>query len=95
MLPRHRIATHPGEILLDEFLVPLEISRAAFARHIGVPGRTISAVVRGERALDARLAWLLSGALETSPEFWMTLQSNHDLTAARPKRRIRPLRRSA
>src|SRR5687767_12408000 len=55
---------------------------------VGVPFRAVSAVVRGERTVDARRAGLLSGALERAPRFWMTMQADHDPTAARPERRI-------
>jgi addiction module HigA family antidote len=46
MLPRHRIPTHPGEILLEEFLKPLEVTQVAFARHIGVPVQRVNELVQ-------------------------------------------------
>jgi addiction module HigA family antidote len=83
-----RCPTHPGEILLEEFLRPLGMTQAAFARHIGVPAQRVSAITRGERGVTADTAWLLAQALNSSPEFWLNLQSAHDLARTRPKRRI-------
>ena len=49
MLPDNRIPTHPGEILLEEFLKPLGVTQVAFARHIGVPLQRINEIIRGEK----------------------------------------------
>lgn len=86
MLPEHRIPTHPGEILLEEFLAPLEMSQVAFARHIGVPLQRINEIVRGKRGVTPETAWLFSQALGTTPEFWINLQSAYDLARSRPQR---------
>ncbi len=91
MLPQNRISTHPGEILLHEFLVPLGQSQKGLAAHLGVPIQRINELVRGKRGVTPSTAWLLSQALGTSPEFWMNLQNNHDLSMARPKKRVRKL----
>ena len=88
MLPENRIPTHPGEILLEEFLIPLEISQVAFAAHVGVPVQRINEIVRGKRGVTPESAWLFAQALGTSPEFWLNLQTNYDLALARPKRKI-------
>ena len=88
MLPRNRIPTHPGEILLHEFLVPMGVTQVAFARHIGVPVQRINELVRGKRGVTPETAWLLAQALGTSPEFWINLQANHDLAANRPDRSV-------
>jgi addiction module HigA family antidote len=93
MLSKRRIPTHPGEILVEEFLAPLGISQVALARHIDVPVQRISEIARKKRGITAETAWLLAGALGTTPEFWVNLQSSHDLAAKRPKRRVRRLRR--
>lgn len=95
MLPKHRIPSHPGEILLHEFLEPIGTSQVAFAKHIGVPLQRLNEIVRGRRGISPETAWLLAGALRTTPEFWINLQSQHDLARSRPTRRVRPLRRSA
>jgi addiction module HigA family antidote len=55
MLPKNRIPTHPGEILLEEFLVPLEMSQVAFAEHIGVPVQRVNEIVRGKRGVTPRV----------------------------------------
>ncbi|MDO9302030.1 MAG: HigA family addiction module antitoxin [Anaerolineales bacterium] len=88
MLPENRIPTHPGEVLLEEFLHPLELSQVAFAKHIGVPVQRVNEIVRGKRGISPDTAWLLAQAFGTSPEFWLNLQTNYDLALARPKRRI-------
>lgn len=77
---------HPGEILFEEFMVPLDISINRLARSIGVPPGRISAIVNGKRAVTADTALRLAQYLGTSSEFWMGLQSEFDLRIA--KRRI-------
>lgn len=91
MLPRNRVPTHPGEILLEEFLKPLGISQVAVAEHLGIPVQRINELVRGKRGVTPETAWLLAGALDTTPEFWINLQSQHDLVRARPRRKVRHL----
>jgi addiction module HigA family antidote len=88
MLPENRIPTHPGEILLEEFLVPMNVSQVAFAAHIGVPTQRVNEIVRGKRGVTPETAWLFAEALGTSPEFWLNLQSNYDLVRFRPKRQV-------
>jgi addiction module HigA family antidote len=88
MHPRLRTPTHPGEILLEEFLAPMGLTQMDLARHLGVPIQRINEVVRGRRGVSAETAWLLSQALGTTPEFWMNLQMNHDLVACRPSRKV-------
>ena len=95
MLPENRIATHPGEILKEEFLVPGGITQVAFARHIGIPLQRVNEVIRGKRGITPATAWLLSQALGTTPQFWMNLQDAHDLTCNRPERTVRRLINSA
>ena len=89
MLPENRIPTHPGEILLEEFLVPMNVSQVAFAAHIGVPVQRVNEIVRGKRGITPETAWLFAEALGTSPEFWLNLQSNYDLVRFRPKRQVK------
>lgn len=94
MLPKHRIPTHPGEILLEEFLDPLEVTQVAFSKHIGVPVQRINELIRGKRGVTPETAWLLAQALGTTPQFWINLQTNFDLAVNRPKRTVRRLRRA-
>lgn len=84
MIPENRIPTHPGVILSREFLVPLGISQVAFAAHLGVPVQRINELVRGKRGVTPETAWLLSQALNTTPELWINLQAAYDLARSRP-----------
>lgn len=88
MLPENRIPTHPGEVLLEEFLTPLGLTQVAFAGHIGVPVQRVNEIVRGKRGITPETAWLFGQALGTSPEFWLNLQTNHDLARFRPRRKV-------
>lgn len=74
---------HPGEVLLEEFLVPLEISQNALARAAGVPPRRINEIVLGKRSITADTALRLAAALGTSERFWLGLQADYDLEEAR------------
>lgn len=88
MLPNHRIATHPGEVLREEFLAPMRLSAADLARHINRPPAEVDAVLNEEAPVTAELAWLLGMAFDTTAEFWINLQSNHALTRSRPNHQI-------
>jgi addiction module HigA family antidote len=79
MIPESRIPTHPGVILSQEFLGPLGVSQVAFAAHLRVPVQRINELVRGKRGITPETAWLLSQALNTTPEFWINLQTAYDL----------------
>ena len=74
---------HPGEILLEEFLIPMEISQNRLARAMGVPPRRINEIVHGKRAVTADTAIRLALALGTSEQFWMGLQADFDLEEAK------------
>lgn len=91
MLPKNRVPTHPGEILLEDFLKPLGVSQVGLAEHLDIPVQRINELVRGKRGVTSETAWLLAGALGTTPEFWISLQSNHDLARNRPKKKVRRL----
>ena len=93
MLPRSRLPTHPGEILLEEFLVPLDLSQVDLAEHLEVPVQRINEIVRGKRGVTPETAWLLAQAFDTTPEFWISLQANYDLAAKRPDRSVAKIRR--
>lgn len=88
MIPENRIPTHPGEILLEEFLVPLEMTQVALAGHLQIPTQRINEIVRGKRGITPETAWLLAEAFGTPPQFWLNLQMNYDLAHSRPKRRV-------
>lgn len=94
MLPENRVPTHPGEVLLEEFLRPLDLTQVGFARHIGVPVQRVNEIVKGKRGVTSETAWLLAQALGTTPQFWMNLQSAHDLAKGRPDREVEPVARA-
>ena len=91
MIPLNRTATHPGIILLKEFLEPLELTQKALAMHVGIPVQRVNEIVRGKRGITPQTAWLFAEALNTSPEFWLNLQALHDLSANRPEHHLQPL----
>lgn len=70
---------HPGEILLEEFLKPLNISQYRLAKDINVPARRINEIVQGKRAISADTALRLSRYFGLSERFWMNLQARDDL----------------
>ena len=70
---------HPGEILNEEFLLPLKVTQYRLAKAIGVDPTRIHSIVQGERSVTAETALLLSRFFGNSAEFWMGLQSQYDL----------------
>ena len=74
---------HPGEVLLEEFLKPMDLSQNAIARAIGVPPRRINEIVLGKRGITADTAIRLAKHFGTSEQFWMGLQADYDLEEAR------------
>jgi addiction module HigA family antidote len=70
---------HPGEILAEEFLLPMNITQYRLAKAIGVDPRRIHAIVHGQRAITAETALLFSRFFGNSACFWMGLQNQHDL----------------
>lgn len=88
---------HPGEILREEFLAPLELSANRLAHALGIPTNRISEIVAERRNVTADTALRLSRALGTSPEFWMNLQKAYELRSAEIElgpelKAIKPLR---
>ena len=73
---------HPGEILSEEFLKPMDISQNKLAMDIHVPTPRINAIVKGTRAITADTALRLGKYFGTGPEFWINLQANYDLCVA-------------
>ncbi len=76
---------HPGEILLEEFLIPLEISQYRLARDISVPARRINEIVLGKRAISADTALRLSEYFGMSEKFWLNLQMRYNLEVEKDK----------
>ncbi len=79
MLPTQRPPTHPGEMLLKEFLEPLGITQTALAHHLGWPYARLNEIIHGRRGTSAASALALGEALGTGPEFWLNLQRDWDL----------------
>lgn len=86
MLPMNRPPTSPGQMLLEEFLKSRGITQVELAARMGVPVQRVNTIVNGKRGISAETAILLSEALDTTPEFWMGLQADHDLWHALRKR---------
>ena len=92
MIPKNRVTTHPGTILLKEYLEPMGLTQKELADHLDIPIQRVNEIVRGKRGISPDTAWLLSEAFDTSPEFWLNLQSMHDLSVNRPNRHIKSLK---
>ena len=95
MQPKHRVPTHPGQILLEEFLRPMGVTQVVLAEHIGVSVQRVNELVRGKRGASPETAWLLAQAFGTTPEFWINLQAQHDLAKCKPSRGVGRLKRPA
>lgn len=80
-----RKPTTPGEILREEFLVPLGMTQVELASRIRVPLQRVNTIIAGRRAVTAETALLLAKVFKTTPEFWMNLQTAVDLWEARQK----------
>lgn len=83
MIPKHRKPSHPGEILIEEFLGPMGLSQVELARRMGVPVQRVNTLINAKRDITAETAILLSRVLKTTPEFWMNLQDTLDLYEAK------------
>lgn len=76
---------HPGEILLEEFLKPLNISQYRLAKDISVPARRINEIIQGKRSVSADTALRLSRYFGLSERFWLNLQARHDIEVEKDK----------
>jgi addiction module HigA family antidote len=77
-----RVRTHPGEVLREEYLVPLGMSARALAKALGVPANRVTEIMRGERDVSADTAIRLGRYFGTDPRFWLNLQAAYDLSVA-------------
>ena len=94
-MPTHREPTHPGEMLLEEFLLPMEITQRQLADAIHVPYQRVNEIVNGRRGVTPSTALRLARFFGMSPDFWMNLQLRWDLyqaqqTEASTLKTIRP-----
>ena len=78
-LPTRRPPTHPGEMILEEFLKPLGVSQSAFAARLGISYSRLNALVRGRRRVTPEIALRLARVLGASAELWLNCQQNCDL----------------
>ncbi|MFB9725942.1 HigA family addiction module antitoxin [Haloechinothrix salitolerans] len=76
---------HPGEILVEEFLIPLDITQQRLAVEIDVPPRRINEIVHGKRRISADTALRLARYFETSERFWINIQSRYDIEVERDR----------
>ncbi|WP_353682442.1 HigA family addiction module antitoxin [Candidatus Aquicultor secundus] len=79
MMKKKLHSVHPGEVLLEEFLKPMDMSQNRLAINIGVPARRINEIVLGKRSITADTALRLARFFGTSAEFWLGLQAQYDL----------------
>lgn len=82
MIPKHRPPTHAGEILLEEFLKPLNLTQVQAAEKMGISQNRLNELIRGKRGVTADTALRLAKLLKTTPEFWLNLQNACDLYQA-------------
>jgi antitoxin HigA-1 len=78
-IPTHRPPTHPGEMLLEEFLNPMTLTQSELAQAIAVPYQRINEIVNGRRGITPSTALRLAQFFGMSPDFWMNLQQRWDL----------------
>src|SRR3954470_11953732 len=86
-----RLRTHPGEILREEYLVPLGLSARALAKDLDVPANRLTEIMRGVRDVTADTAIRLGRYFGTDPRFWLNLQTAHDLSKAEKARSYRKI----
>jgi antitoxin HigA-1 len=91
-LPSHRPPTSPGEMLREEFLVPLGITQSELGERMGVPVGRVNQILQEKRAVTADTAVRLSRVLGMSAEFWLGLQTDWDLWHARREVNLRDLK---
>ena len=94
-VPKYRPPTHPGEMLLEEFLEPMSLTQKELADAIHVPYQRVNELVKGKRGMTPSTALRLAKFFGMSPDFWMTLQLRWDLFHARQSeaeelKKIRP-----
>ena len=86
MTPKQKIKPiHPGEVLLEDYLKPLQMSQSALAKAIGVPADRISEIVRGRRGISGDTAVRLAHYFDTTPDLWSGLQADFDIETARDR----------
>jgi antitoxin HigA-1 len=100
MIKINRKPTHPGEILKEEYLVPLEISQTRLAEDLGISSRYVNEIINHKRSVTSELALKLSRYFSTSAELWLNLQNKYDLYSVLKSKKkeiskVRPYKASA
>lgn len=96
MLPKNRAPTHPGEMLLKEFLEPNNLTQKALAEHLGWTYARLNEIIHGKRGLTADSALALADAFKMEAEFWLNLQRDWELWHAQKKHKhVKPLKLAA
>jgi len=93
MIPKKRAPTHPGEMLLEEFLRPLDITQTEFAERIGVSYPRLSEVIHGKRSLTTDTALRLEQVFGMEAQFWLNLQLLWDLYQAKQSPTLRDIQK--
>ncbi len=99
-IPTHRLPTHPGEMLLEEFLKPMGITQRELSDLIQVPYQRINEIINGKRGITPSTALRLAKAFEMSEDFWINVQLRWDLYRAKQKeikiiQSIKPLQQAS
>jgi addiction module HigA family antidote len=92
MIPKNRIPTHPGEILLEDFMRPMEVTQTELAEHLSTSVQRVNELINGKRGVTPDTAWLLAGAFGTTAQFWINLQTNYDLATHKPAKAVKLIR---
>ncbi len=87
MFELKRIPTHPGEILKEEFLIPLKMTQSHLAKALGTSFRAINELVNEKRGITVEMSLKLSKYFKTSPQLWLNLQNDYDLYKVSQKKR--------
>ncbi len=96
MLPKQRPPTHPGQMLLKEFLEPMGITQKEFSVHLGWTYARLNEIINGRRGVSAESALAFADAFQMEPQFWLNLQQNWDLWhALKAHKNIKPIDHAA
>ncbi len=92
MLPKKRPPTHPGQMLLKEFLEPMQLTQKEFAAHLNWTYARLNEIINGKRGVTADSALAFADAFNMEPEFWLNLQRDWDLWhAMQLRKRVKPI----
>ncbi len=89
MLPTNRTPATPGEMLLEKFIKPMNLTQKNFASHLGWPYTKLNEIVHGKRGITPESALDLADALNMEPEFWLNLQRDWDFWHAKQKHKVK------